>query len=62
MIAVAGAITSALIILPFGLTALAWVGGVGLGVLGLAAGLEARSRADDDAGERSARRFALTAG
>ncbi|MDQ1481628.1 MAG: hypothetical protein QOI44_2489, partial [Actinomycetota bacterium] len=46
-IAVCGAVTSALIIIPFGLTALAWVGGVGLGVLGLAAGLEARGgRAD----------------
>src|SRR5258706_8925003 len=40
-IAVAGAVTSALIIIPFGLTALAWVGGVGLGVLGLAAGVRA---------------------
>ncbi len=40
-IAVSGAVTSALIIIPFGLTALAWVGGVGLGVLGLAAGLHA---------------------
>ncbi len=38
-LAVCGAITSGLIIIPFGLTALAWVGGVGLGVLGLAAGL-----------------------
>src|SRR6185436_3490290 len=35
-IAVSGALTSALIIIPFGLTALAWIGGVGLGVLGLA--------------------------
>jgi hypothetical protein len=61
-LAVCGAITSGLIIIPFGLTALAWVGGVGLGVLGLAAGLTARSRADDEAGDRSARRWALGAG
>jgi hypothetical protein len=39
MLAVPGTVTSALIIVPFGLTALACVGGVGLGVLGLAAGL-----------------------
>jgi hypothetical protein len=61
-IAVAGAVTSALIIIPFGLTALAWVGGVGLGVLGLAAGIQARERRAGDAGDRSARRWALTAG
>ena len=60
--AVCGAVTSALIIIPFGLTALAWVGGVGLGVVGLAAGLEARGRPVGDPGERSARRFALAAG
>src|SRR3954452_2306583 len=51
-IAVAGAVTSALVIIPFGLTALAWVGGVGLGVLGLAAGLEARTRPTDPEGNR----------
>jgi hypothetical protein len=62
IIAVAGAVTSALIIIPFGLTALAWVGGVGLGVLGLAAGLHARGRDADDSGDRNARRWALTAG
>jgi hypothetical protein len=61
-IAVAGAVTSALIIIPFGLTALAWVGGVGLAVLGLAAGLEARRRDLDDTGDAIARRWALTAG
>ncbi len=61
-VAVAGAVTSALIIIPFGLTALAWVGGVGLAVLGLAAGLEARGRATGTDGDRSARRWALTAG
>ena len=49
IVAVGGAVTSALIIVPFGLTALAWVGGVGLGVLGLAAGLDARGRDADDA-------------
>ena len=51
-VAVSGAVTSALIIIPFGLTALAWVGGVGLGVLGLAAGLEARARPPDPSGDR----------
>jgi hypothetical protein len=61
-LAVSGAVTSALIIIPFGLTALAWVGGVGLGVLGLAAGLEARGRPDDAAGDRSGRRWALISG
>jgi hypothetical protein len=61
-IAVSGALTSALIIIPFGLTALAWIGGVGLGVLGLAAGLEARGRPADPAGERSGRRWAIGAG
>jgi hypothetical protein len=61
-IAVAGAVTSALIIIPFGLTALAWVGGVGLGVLGLAAGIEARGGRAGDAGDRSGRRWALLAG
>jgi hypothetical protein len=62
IIAVADAVTSALIIIPFGLTALAWVGGVGLGVLGLAAGLEARARPPDPSGDRSGRRWALGAG
>jgi hypothetical protein len=57
-LATTGAVSSALIIIPFGLTALAWVGAAGLGLLGLAAGLEARARAD----ERVARRFAITAG
>src|SRR5258708_11706055 len=52
-IAVAGAVTSALIIIPFGLTALAWVGGVGLRVLRLAAGLQARSPPAAAAGARS---------
>jgi len=57
-LAAVGAVSSALIIIPFGLTALAWVGAAGLGLLGLAAGLEARYRA----GERVARRFAVTSG
>ena len=61
-LAVCGAITSALIIIPFGLTALGWVGGVGLGVLGLATGLTARGCAADPAGDRRARRWALLAG
>jgi hypothetical protein len=61
-IAVCGAVASALIIIPFGLTALAWVGGVGIGVLGLAAGLEARGRPAGESGDRSARRWALVAG
>ncbi len=42
-LATAGAVSSALIIIPFGLTALAWVGAAGLGLLGLAAGVEARA-------------------
>lgn len=57
-LATVGAVVSALIIIPFGLTALAWVGAAGLGLLGLAAGLEARYRAE----ERVACRFALTSG
>ncbi len=44
-LAVGAAVTSGLIIIPFGLTALAWVGGVGLAVCGLAAGVEARAAA-----------------
>ena len=58
VLAVAAAVTSGLIIIPFGLTALAWVGGVGLAVCGLAAGVEARADRDD----RGARRWALVAG
>ena len=57
-LAVAAAVISALVIIPFGLTALAWVGGVGLSMCGLAAGIEARGGAD----ERKARRFALAGG
>jgi hypothetical protein len=38
-VAVAGAVTSAFLIIPFGLTALAWVGGVGLALVGLAFGV-----------------------
>jgi hypothetical protein len=58
ILAVAAAVTSALVIIPFGLTALAWVGGVGLAVCGLAAGIEARAAL----GERRARRWALLGG
>jgi hypothetical protein len=58
-LAVCCALISAIIIIPpIGLTALAWVGAVGLGVLGLAAGL--RSRGNQD--ERAARRWAFGAG
>jgi hypothetical protein len=53
-----GIISLLFIVPPIGLTALAWVGGVGLGLLGLAAALRARREADD----RSAGRWALTAG
>jgi hypothetical protein len=42
-VAVAGALTSALVIIPFGLTALAWVGGVGLALCGLALGIHKRT-------------------
>jgi hypothetical protein len=59
VLAVSAALTSALVIIPFGLTALAWVGGVGLAMCGLAAGIEAR---DPQRGDRSARRWALGAG
>ncbi|HEY7438313.1 MAG TPA: hypothetical protein VIC35_02850 [Acidimicrobiia bacterium] len=38
---------------PLGLTALAWVGGVGLGLLGLAAAMEARRRSEADEGRAS---------
>lgn len=58
-LAVGAAVTSGLIIIPFGLTALAWVGGVGLAVCGLAAGVEARANRDD---ARRARRWALASG
>jgi 4-amino-4-deoxy-L-arabinose transferase-like glycosyltransferase len=59
ILAVSAALTSGLIIIPFGLTALAWVGGVGLAVCGLAAGIEARACGD---GDPKAKRWALTAG
>jgi hypothetical protein len=58
VLAVAAAVTSGLIIIPLSFTALAWVGGVGLAVCGLAAGVEARVQPDD----RRARRWALAAG
>jgi hypothetical protein len=57
-IAVCSALTSAVVLVPFGLTALAWVGGVGLAVLGLGAALAAnRTRAVG-----RARGFAVGAG
>jgi len=59
ILALTAAVTSALIIIPFALTALAWVGGVGLAVCGLAAGFEARAGTRD---ERGARRWAIGAG
>ncbi len=58
ILAVGAAVTSALVIIPFGLTALAWVGGVGLALCGLVAGVEARAATDDT----RARRWALLAG
>ena len=59
VLAVLGALASAVIIIPaIGLTALAWVGAVGLGLLGLLAGLEARRATD----ERKAGRFAVLGG
>jgi hypothetical protein len=58
VLAVTSALTSALIIIPFGLTALAWVGAVGLGLFGAVAGMEARARTDD----RVAGRFAIASG
>ncbi len=62
-LAVGAAVTSGLVIIPFGFTALAWVGGVGLAVCGLAAGVEARAQpVDDPARERAARRWAVLAG
>jgi hypothetical protein len=57
-LAVGCALLSGLILVPFGLTALAWVGAVGLALLGLACGLVARRRSDP----RVARRWALGAG
>src|SRR6202030_1235858 len=58
VLAVAAAVTSGLIIIPFSFTALAWVRGVRLAGCGLAAGVEARVQPDD----RRARRWALAAG
>jgi hypothetical protein len=59
ILAVSAAVTSALVIIPFGLTALAWVGGVGLALCGLAVGIEARY---NDRNDRRARVWALCAG
>ena len=57
-LAVGAAVTSGLIIIPFGLTALVWVGGVGLAICGLAAGMQARACDRED----RARRWAVLAG
>jgi hypothetical protein len=57
ILAVACALTSAVILVPFGLTALAWVGGLGLALWGLVVALAALR-----SGERRARRLALLAG
>ncbi|HEX6311689.1 MAG TPA: hypothetical protein VF152_08675, partial [Acidimicrobiia bacterium] len=58
-VAVLGALISLVIIVPpIGLTALAWVGAVALGLLGLLAGLEARRTPDPRRGQR----LALTGG
>jgi len=56
---VLGALAAAVVIIPaIGLTALAWVGAVGLALLGLLAGLEARRATDD----RRAGRLAVLGG
>ncbi|HEY3670499.1 MAG TPA: acyltransferase family protein [Acidimicrobiia bacterium] len=53
-----GALSIVFVMPPIGLTALAWVGGLGLALLGVSCCVEMR-RADD---ERRARRWALAAG
>ena len=53
-------LSMAFILPPLGLTALAWVGGVALGLLGLLAVLDGRRRLPTD--ERAALRFALIGG
>ena len=53
-------LSMAFILPPLGLTALAWVGGVALGLLGLLAVLDGRRRLPTD--ERAALRFALVGG
>jgi hypothetical protein len=58
VLAVTCAVCSGIVIIPFGLTALAWVGAVGLGMFGLAAGIAMRTSTDD----RVARRWALGSG
>ncbi|MFM8236534.1 MAG: hypothetical protein ACKOBG_02080 [Actinomycetota bacterium] len=57
-LAVGCAVTAAVVIMPFGLTALAWVGAVGLAVSGLAVAMRGRATAT----ERQADRCALLAG
>jgi hypothetical protein len=52
------AVVSGLVLIPFGLTALAWVGAVGLAMSGLAAGLAARRRTE----RREVRGWAFAAG
>jgi hypothetical protein len=57
-LATVGGVCAALVILPFGLTALAWVGAVGIATVGLACGVAAYAQAK----ERTARRWAIAAG
>jgi hypothetical protein len=57
-VAVCCGLIALLFILPTGLTALAWVGGVGLGILALVAGAASRDATDP----RRARRLAILAG
>src|SRR3954454_2831905 len=58
-IAASGACIAAIIVIPpIGLTALAWVGGVGLGLWAMVAALAGRENTD----ERSARRWLVVAG
>ncbi|MGQ0823420.1 MAG: hypothetical protein ACT4OX_00060 [Actinomycetota bacterium] len=57
-VAVVAGWTSGLVIIPFGLTALAWVGAVGLALVGITAALSARFTSD----EGRAQRRALAAG
>ncbi|MET1003141.1 MAG: hypothetical protein ABWZ15_15135 [Acidimicrobiia bacterium] len=58
ILAVACALTSALILVPTGLTALAWIGALGLGLFALVAGLRAHRAGTTPAGAR----WALLAG
>jgi hypothetical protein len=57
-LATVGAVCTAFVIIPFQLTALAWVGAVGLATVGLACGIAAYAQAN----ERTARRWAIATG